>query len=261
MRITRTVMVGMLLLTLTLVAPGRHVEAQEGAKAPAPKPVIEPRARAILKEMGDYLKTAPAFTFHSEVAYDQVLATGQKLQFGASTDVAVRRPNRLRAERRGDLENRQFWYDGKSVTMLDVNENVYATFAAPPVIDAALDFAMETYRISAPLADLLYTDPYTTLIEKVESGFYAGLHSVGGVRCHHLAFTQKNVDWQIWIEDGKQLVPRKVVITYKNVPGSPQFTAVISKWDFNVRLANRLFVFIAPEGADRVEMEKVTRDK
>lgn len=240
---------------VTLLAlSGRSATAQQ--KPPTPKPVIEKRARDILREMGDYLKTAPAFIFKTTITYDQVLPTGQKLQFGAVTDVAVRRPNRLRAGRRGDLENRQLWYDGKSITLLDVNENVYATIAAPGVIDAALDLAMKKYGISAPLADVVYADPYTLLMEKVEGATYVGLHSVGGTRCHHLAFTQKNVDWQIWIEDGKQLVPRKVVITYKNDPGSPQFTAVISKWDFNVRLPDRLFIFHPPEGAGRVTIEE-----
>ena len=165
-----------------------------------------------------------------------------------------------RADRRGDLRNIRFLYDGRHVTLYSLDENVYSTFAAPPIIDAALDFAMKKYGLSAPLADLVYADPYTILMEKVEGAMYVGLHTAAGVRCHHLAFTQKNVDWQIWIEDGKQLVPRKVVITYKNDPGVPQFTAVISKWDFNVRLPERLFAFDPPAGAQAIEIEEVKKD-
>jgi len=30
------------------------------------------------------------------------------------------------------------------------------------------------------------------------------------------------VDWQIWIEQGEKPVPRKVVITYKELPARPQ---------------------------------------
>src|SRR5262249_13666816 len=36
----------------------------------------------------------------------------------------------------------------------------------------------------------------------------------------------KDIDWQIWIENGPQLTPCKLMITYKNQPSQPQFTAV-----------------------------------
>ena len=32
------------------------------------------------------------------------------------------------------------------------------------------------------------------------------------------------MDWQIWIEQGEKALPRKLVITYKDSPGYPQFT-------------------------------------
>jgi hypothetical protein len=38
----------------------------------------------------------------------------------------------------------------------------------------------------------------------VQSGTYVGLHNVGKVKCHHLAFRQRMLDWQIWIEAGDQ---------------------------------------------------------
>lgn len=59
-------------------------------------------------------------------------------------------------------------------------------------------------------------------------GFSVGVTQVEGVRCHHFAFVEQDIDWQIWIEDGTQWVPRKLVITYKTLPGAPQSTAVLS---------------------------------
>ena len=69
------------------------------------------------------------------------------------------------------------------------------------------------------------------------------------------------IDWQIWIDAGTQMVPRKVVITYKKEPGQPQFTSVLSDWDFSVRLPDRLFVFEAPEGAVPMDLEEVQGDQ
>jgi len=173
----------------------------------------------------------------------------------------VRRPNRIRADYWGDLRKNSFWYDGKSVTILYTDKNLYSTFSAPKVIDEACDFAMEKYGLSIPIADLVYSDPYAVLIENVRSGFYEGLHMVNGIRCHHLAFTQENIDWQIWIEDGPQAVPRKLVITHKDLPGWPQYIAVLSDWNFSVRLPDILFTFETPDNAEQIEFLEVQEDE
>ena len=40
--------------------------------------------------------------------------------------------------------------------------------------------------------------------------------------CHHLAFEQATIDWQLWIDAGKDPLPRKLVITYKTEDEVPQ---------------------------------------
>jgi hypothetical protein len=222
-------------------------------------PDINPLADKIMKTMGEFLKTAESFSFHAEIAYDDVLLSGRKLQYGASVDVAIRRPNKLRTIRRGDLRNSRAWYDGKNLTVFHTDKQLYAVFSAPGKIDDAIDQAVEKYGLSVPLADLAYSDPYKIFTENVQAGFYEGLHSVGGVKCHHLSFIQDEIDWQIWVEDGKQLVPRKIVITYKNQPGAPQYTAVLSQWDFSVHLPDTLFRFQPPEGAEQIEFLPVAQ--
>ena len=233
------------------------------ASAPSEQeePIVESRARSILQAMGEYLKTAKTFTFHAEITHEEVLESGRKLQYSASNNIMVRRPNRIRADYWGDLRKNSFWYDGKNVTILYTDKNLYSTFSAPKAIDEACDFAMEKYGLSIPIADLVYSDPYAVLIENVRSGFYEGLHMVNGVRCHHLAFTQENIDWQIWIEDGPQAVPRKVVITHKDLPGGPQYIAVLSDWDFSVRLPDILFTFEAPDDAEQIEFLEVQEEE
>jgi len=213
------------------VQPGKTVE----------KPVIDARTDKLLKAMGNYLKSSQQFSFHADITFDEAMPSKQKIQYAASSDVAVHRPDMVYAERNGDLGSKRFWYDGKSMTLMDIELGVYATEAVPDDIDSCMDHLMEKYGFSPPLVDLVYQDPYQILIENAQFGFYAGLHNVVGVRCHHLAFIQKDIDWQIWIEDGKQLVPRKIVITYKNVPESPQFSAVLSEWDLDAHLPDTLF--------------------
>ena len=223
------------------------------------KPVRETRAVEILKQMGDYLKGANEFTFRTEISYDEVLKTGQKFQFSRRAEVAVKRPNRLHADVDGDQMNEGKWYDGKRFTVLDRSRNVYSTAAVPGDIDSAIDFMAEQYGEVSPLADLVYSDPYAILIEHVKSALYLGLHRVRGIRCHHLAFSQDNIDWQIWIEDGHQPVPRKFVITYKQVKTHPQLTGEIYDWNFAPHLSDSLFKFLAPPDATRTEFSSVSQ--
>lgn len=46
------------------------------------KPWIETQADRLLREMSEYLQSAGEFTFHSDITYDEVLSSGQMIQYG-----------------------------------------------------------------------------------------------------------------------------------------------------------------------------------
>ena len=262
----RATLVVLVSVTVALGAIGIGAGPQAGnAKTEVSKseegiPRVEAQADRILREMGEYLKAAGEFTFHADVTYDSVLATGQKIQFGGTANVAVRRPDRVRSDYNGDERQSQAIYDGRTITLYDKGVNVYAVAEVPPEIDAAVDQVFDSYGFSVPIADLVYSDPYRVLTEFVESGFLVGRHPVNGTPCHHLAFSQYSIDWQIWIEDGPRPVPRKLLITYKEEFGSPQYTAILSDWDFQPNLSDHWFQFNPPIGADEIEFLPIPED-
>jgi hypothetical protein len=226
------------------VAPSTQAEM---AKAPEPDPL------QILKKMCDYLKGLQQFSVQAEITEDVLLTSGQRIQYARSVEASVRRPDRFRAESVGDTENRLLIYDGKTITLLDRSKNFYTIITAPPEIDAALEYGIQAFNLRAPLADLIYTKAYEYLTAGVFSGFYAGLSKVQGVPCHHLAFRQKDIDWQIWIENSPTPVPRKFLITDKKAQGL-QFTAVFTKWNTSPQFAEGLFTFVAPEKAEKIDI-------
>jgi hypothetical protein len=79
---------------------------------------------------------------------------------------------------------------------------------------------------------------------------------VGGIACRHLAFVQKNADWQIWIEEGSPVVPRKIVITYKTLPGAPQYSAIFTGWDLKANLPEGEFTPVVPKDARQIAFIK-----
>ena len=224
-------------------------------------PAVAEQADRLLKEMSAYIGSAQEFTFHADISFDHVLPSGQKLQFSAAEEVALQRPGRLYVEWNGDLGARQFWYDGKSVTLYDPATPFYASAAAPSEIDGMLEQLVPKLDFAPPLADFLYRDPYKTVRGNIQYGFDLGQSDVNGRSCRTLAFVEKNIDWQIWIENGPQLTPCKVMITYKNQPSQPQFTAVFKDWDFAPRIADPVFVPELPPGTQKIPFATVTAAK
>ncbi len=222
------------------------------ALAPAQQRQVEPRVDELLRAMGHALADAERFEVHAEATFDEVAPNGQKIQFGNSVDLALWRPNRLQADFEGDRNSVRFFYDGETMTMFDRAGGRYDEHPAPRSLDRALEVAMQRYGTTVPLGDMLYADPYATLIEYVLAGEYVGLHRVEGVPCHHLAFQQRNIDWQVWIEEERKL-PRKFLVTVKWADGAPQYTTVFSNWRFPDAFPEDRFDFEPPKGARKVD--------
>lgn len=240
-----------LVVTLSLLISALAVAAV--AQEPS---AIAPRAVEILKQARTTLASAQTLALSADVTVDEVAGTGQKLQSGGVVTIRLQRPNRVLAEHNGDRFHRVISYDGKSVTVLDVDKGLYASFDAPDTIDGMLTFARENFGVTFPLGEMISAKPAEQILSKVESGLYLGLHKVAGTPCHHLAFTTASVDWQIWVEDGAQALIRKLVVTYKTMPQSPQFTAVIRNWELGKPLAEGALKLVIPKDASKIEIER-----
>jgi hypothetical protein len=262
MRTLRVLIVG-----FGLFAPGclLPATAQDTPTAPPPgsgaPPVISAAVDLLLRQMAAYIGSAEQFTFHAEIAFDHVLPSGQKLQFAAAEDVALKRPGRLRVDWSGDLGDRVFWYDGKSATIYDPSTPFYASEAVPAGIDGMLDTVLTRLGFSPPLVDFLYSDPYRSVRQNIQYGLDLGETNIDGRSCRSLAFVEKDIDWQIWIENGPQLTPCKLVITYKTEHAKPQFTAVFGDWDFTPRIADAVFVPALPVGTEKIPFATVAATK
>ncbi len=218
---------------------------------------IDPRANQALKDMSDTLGNAKAFSFHAEGVMDEETENGQLVQFSRESRIVAHRPNKLFADTKGDDVSRSVWYDGRKLTLLDKADNVYASTEVPSDIESMVDFIIEKHGLTLPLADLLFTNSYESLIANVQSGEYLGLHTANGHACHHLGFRQELIDWQIWIDAGNTPVPRKLVITYTQEPGHPHFSATLDDWNLSASISEGAFEFHPPADAKRLEMAEL----
>ena len=225
---------------------------------PAPAPAapagaadsdIDPDAIEALKRMSAYLGTQTNFELKSSGAFDLVLDDGQRLQFGDNATFKVRRPNGFVIERVGDYKDRRFTYDGKQLTVSSPRTAYYAQVEAPPTIRETLALAADRYGIELPLTDLFrWSEPGGGRADDIQEALYVGPALIDGTPTDHYAFREAEVDWQIWIAQGDSPVPRKIVITDRTDPSSPQYTATLS-WNFRPAFDAQTFAFQAPAGA------------
>jgi hypothetical protein len=215
---------------------------------------VDEEALKIFRKATDYLTSLERFRLKSAKVVDVVQESGQKLQFGSTLEVTVKRPNHLFTLRTFDDGSiRRFWYERATATMYNEKENVYGQIQVPDTIDEMLDYLEEVIKNPRPLADLLYND-LSHLSYLPVSGAYVGESYLEGMACDHLAFQGESVDWQVWVDRGEKPLIRKVVITYKELPGQPQFIAHLENWDIQPEITDSLFQFSIPEGAQQIRV-------
>ncbi|HTO88981.1 MAG TPA: DUF2092 domain-containing protein [Thermoanaerobaculia bacterium] len=248
---------GALLLGLDPSAASTEAAALKPATAPvatpAPPPPLEPEALAQLKAMSDLLKDTARFTFKATADREQPSVNGPMLDFFSVSQVAVSRPNQLRVETKGDLHAASLWYDGKMVTIYSLKSSFYGQTAAPATIDETVLMLMDRFQMPLPAAGFLLKDPYSKMMEGVKTAFDAGDAEIDGVACRHLAFSEEDADWQVWVEKGAKPLPRRIAVTYKKIQGAPRVVSTLSDWNLSPKIAAGEFTFSPPAGAKKVD--------
>lgn len=241
-----------------------------GAAAQQPKPPaqqqlpphaseVEEDATKALSRMGAYLDTLKTFGMKAETTLDVVTVDGQRLELDAVTNYTVRRPNGFVIDVKSDIKNRTFYYDGKQFTVYAPELKYYASVDAPPTNDATLDAIFDRYGIALPLEDLFHWNgAEPARADKLLSGFVVGPATIDGVATEHLAFREKDMDWQIWIEKGDKPLPRKLVIIDRSDPTYPTYTARLS-WTENPPLTQKDFTFTPASDAKPIRLTAAAR--
>jgi hypothetical protein len=175
-------------------------------------------------------------------------SSGHRVDYDLLANVNVKRPNKMRAQRIGELMNQRFLYDGKTLTVYDPTKKVYATKTGLDTIEEMITFARETGGVLLPAADLLYRNAFPLLMQDVTLAVVVGKAVLDGVRCDHLLFSRPEVDFQIWVSEGKQPFPRKYVVTETATPSKLALTTFLSNWNTAPPVDDAQFKFVPPKG-------------
>lgn len=255
-RRTRLASVTVLALMLGAVGPaatGRSAEAAaKKAPAAAVAPSVDPHAAEIVQRMAERIVAAERLSLAGEVAWDVVQADGQTLEFGATREVVLQRPDRLRVDidlREGG--KRRLLYDGKQIVLEDLAQNVYATDPRTGPVDEMVEFVSDRLGIPVALSEFLSPDLPKLLGERLASASYVGEAAIDGARCDHVALRNEVAGMQLWVGREDSL-PRRITITYEHEEGRPQFRARFTGWDLSPRVKDSTFEFDPPKDAEKI---------
>lgn len=234
-------------VVIALLTPAFSARAQPVADSPG----VEPEAVEALNKMGASLRALTSLALHADVTTEQVLMSGQKLQSGGTIDLKARRPDRLRMDIVSDRQSRSLYYDGKTATLYAPRLGYFATFQASPTIREMLANAEEKHGLDFPLTDLFEWGTSSSDHQDLQSAFWVDSETIKGHVCDQYAMRQEGQDWQVWIRQGANALPCKLVITTTDDSSMPQYSIVFD-WQPATGFAADTFAFKAPADTRRI---------
>jgi hypothetical protein len=247
-----------------------HVTALVGAAAMAllagtpalaqsamgPTPAVEKLdvdAEAALNRMGAALRGMNSFEVRSDATSETVYDGKHKVMSRTVTTYSISRPDKMTVDMQTDTGHRRFYYNGKSMTVVGMKIGKYLTLPVTGSINEVFTKAYEQFGIEFPLQDLFrWGDPSSNVVRPT-SGFRVGGSTIDGVSVSQYAFRQPGVDFQVWLEDGVQALPRKLVITDTDSPAQPQYVATFT-WNRTPNLSAESFNFTPRPGDTQIDL-------
>jgi len=213
---------------------------------------VDPEARKAVGKMAKTL-SATAFSFQS-ATIRQYEKDNVPLHIFHSAQVLVRRPDRLMVNMNGDDGQAQIGYDGKTLTVYSAMANKYGQMPISGSIETMFRATSERMGVDFPLADLLADQPGQAFLNGVLAGKKVDEVNIDGQKCNHFFFLQPpGIELELWSEADEQALPRRIAITYRSIPGEPQFLAQMSDWKLGINPPDDAFIIKVPAGATRVE--------
>ena len=204
----------------------------------------------LLITMAEKIAKAPKFSVTMRMGYDVVQDNGQKIEFGEIRKIFLERPDKLRVEvlqSNGDESGLVF--DGENITQFSRTHKVYGRLGFKGNLDSMVRYVVARLGTRVPLARMLVTT-FPDEIERLSRDVVYVERDVLDVPMDHLAGRTDDVDYQVWIDDSG--LPRRIVLTYVNAPGQPQFWARFTEWKLDPQFDPGTFSFSPPEGFEEV---------
>lgn len=216
---------------------------------------IDSLAVYIIQQMGHTILNVESCSFITDTDYDVWQEDLGYVKHSGKSHIYMKFPDKVKVNFSGDRGRRTMIYNGNKFVYYSYAKNHYSEVPIRGNIVNMMDSVNRVYGIEFPAADFFYPSFLTDLISTGGSLVYLGISRIGDKDCFHIAGkdTEGN-GFQFWIADDNFFLPVKMVITYKEDNGNPQFEAIYSGWEINPRLSDSMFEFVVPPSANKIQL-------
>jgi hypothetical protein len=212
-----------------------------GSREPSTDAERLARGRELVRQMSARLAAESAITVTTSEERDAVRRSAGKESSSLTAVYIVRRPDRFYTKMTGG-RGLESWYNGKTLTIASHPHKVFAQAPMPETIDRTLDALAERYDMALPMGDLLYGSAEKALLSDTTTGGYAGTEKVADTSCVHLAFQDVGVDWELWLPERGDPLPKRFKVVQKSRSGKPSADVTFTAWDFAQKPDDKAFV-------------------
>lgn len=208
----------------------------------------------IVDRMSDVISSLGSCSFKLTTSNDIRDTASRMIKKFAEYNVYIGGPDKMLVNAHGWKGHRQFMYNGQQLAYYSFDENNYGVLEVPGNIIKMMDSVHDMYDIEFPAADFFYPAFTDDLLQDADTISFLGIDNIGDKEYFHILAVNKDVNFQFWINNDAYNLPAKFAITYKNLPGSPQYLASFSDWEINPLLPDAMFDFQPPPKAAQVRI-------
>lgn len=219
---------------------------------------IDPRATEIAMNAAKFLSEQSKMSFGWFISYDEVVDGQEKITYLRSGTTVLERGKGFVFRTENGNTLRDFYFDGSEFSVASPNENFYASKSFEGGFDALAKAARERSESILPVWSILSRNLPDNLLKNVENSAYLGATLIAGRSAYHLAFSEAEEDWQVWIStDEEAPLPLMLIGTERNKPGWPQYRIYFSDWNLDPDPSTLQFTYEPEEDDVRISFPAV----
>ena len=149
---------------------------------------------------------------------------------------------KFRAKTVNAYGRQEFFFDGNTFTLHTDSTNYYASMEVKENSAKALVQLQQRYDIKMPLSDLFILGTEVANHKPITAAVIVGDAMISDVPCTQYAFQNADMDWQIWIQNGTEKLPLKMLFVSNNDKNKPRYEVLLD-WNLAPDLSTTQFVF------------------
>lgn len=258
-RLQKSATTALLCCAVLLSGPATVTFAQSSATSQTEQgSQIDSQAMELILRSARFLADQNAMSFNWFVSYDKVIDEREKITLMRSGTNLLVRNKGFFSSAEGENGLREWHYDGAQVSYAAPLEKYYASSEFKNGFDALVDAAREEAGSEIPLYSIMQRDLPERLQKGLKAAAYLGTSKVADHEVHHLAFSDDEEDWQVWISTDENMpVPLLIVGTEPKKTGWPQYRAYLTDWNLNPEYHEAQFKYVPAEGDVKISFPEL----